>query len=476
MASLDGSLGTGATAASTETMVPMETMVQPDNRLAYTDQAMYLALRATGEESLAQMVWVYEHPVDLDAVRELHANLGFGLFGRRIEDSPLPFGRHRWVAATGPAAPLDIERSARPRSELTDWADERAGLPIDPETGPGWRLGVLPMTDGSTAISIEVSHCLADGMGAVLTIIDAVKGVRRELGYPPPRSRARTHALRTDAREALRSLPEVGRTVAAAVRLAYRRRHDIARSAPPPRAVHGGDPDAEVLVPAITVFVDLAEWDGRAEALQGNSPSLLAGFAARLGARLGRQRIDDGAVSLLIPMSDRTEDDTRANAVSLDGIAVAPAGVTADLSDARAAIRAGFKRRRDEPDESLQLLPLIPFIPKVAVKRGADVLFGFSDLPVSCTNLGDLDPVVGRADGTDAEFVMLRGVNGRIPRRLLEARRGLLTVASGRINGKISITVVGYEPGAENTKQSLYNHVTAVLAEFGVTGARQAGG
>lgn len=447
-----------------------------DNRLSYTDQAMFLALRATGEESMAQLVWVYERPADLDAVRKLHENLGFGLFGRRIETSALPFGRHRWVSATGPAAPLDIAGSARPRHELTDWADERAGLPIDPETGPGWRLGVLPMTDGSTAISLEISHCLTDGMGAVLTITDAMKGIRRELGYPAPQSRTRFRALKSDARETFLSLPEVGRTLAKTVRLAYQRRGDISRSAPPPQLAYAGDPDAEVQVPVISVFVDLDEWDRRAEELQGNSHSLLAGFAARLGARLGRQRADDGAVSLLIPIADREENDTRANAVSLDSIAVNPAPVTTDLSDARAVIRAGFKKRREEPDESLELLPLIPFVPKIAVKRGADVLFGFADLPVSCTNLGDLDPELGRADGTDCAYLMLRGVNGRIPRKLLEQRRGLLTVASGRLGGQISITVVGYEPGAVNTKQSLREHVVHVLAEFGLTGIRQAEG
>ncbi|BBX92834.1 hypothetical protein [Mycolicibacterium boenickei] len=470
MAVLDGSQGANVGSAASDSAA------HPDNRLSYTDQAMFLALRATGEESLAQLVWVYERPVDLDAVRKLHENLGFGLFGRRIETSPLPFGRHRWVAATGPAAPLDIEQSARPRTELTEWADERAGLPIDPETGPGWRLGVLPMTDGSTAISLEISHCLTDGMGAVLTITDAMKGIRRDLGYPLPRSRARSHALKTDGREAIHSLPEVARTVAKTVRLAYERRHDIARSAPPPAVSYDGDPDAEVLVPAISVFVDLADWDERAQALQGNSHSLLAGFAARLGARLGRQRIEDGAVSLLIPIADRTDDDTRANAVSLDSIAVDPVPVTKDLTAARAVIRAGFKKRRDEPDESLELLPLIPFVPKIAVRRGADVLFGFSDLPVSCTNLGDLDPALGRPDGTDCDYLMLRGVNGRIPRKLLEQRRGLLTVASGRLGGQISITVVGYEPGAANTKQSLLEHVTHVLGEFGLTSVRQAGG
>ncbi|MCV7318568.1 condensation domain-containing protein [Mycolicibacterium confluentis] len=440
----------------------------PDNRLSYTDQAMFLALRATGEESMAQLVWVYDKGIDLDAVRRCHADLGYGLFGRLIESSPLPFGRHRWVAATGPMTPFELEQTPRPRNELTDWADERAGMPIDPETGPGWRMGALPMTDGSTAVSLEISHCLTDGMGAVITVTDALKGIRRNLDLPPAGARPKRLAVREDARDTLREVPVLAKTLAVAVRLAYRRRGDIKRSAPPPTTTPVGDPGAEVQVPAISVFVDAADWDARAEALSGNYFSLAAGFAARLGARMGRQRAEDGAVSLLIPISERTEDDSRANAVSLDSIAVDPGPVTADLTAARTVLREGFKRRREQPDESLELLPLIPFVPKFTVKRGADVLFDFADLPVSCTNLGDLDPMLSRIDGTDCDYLLLRGVNGRIPRRLLEQRRGLLTVVSSRYCGKVSLTVVGYQPGAENTKKSLRAVVSSVLAEFGL--------
>jgi hypothetical protein len=447
-----------------------------DNRLSYTDQAMFLALRATGEESLAQFVWVYDHPVDLEAVRRVHADLGYGLFGRLIEPSPLPFGRHRWVAAQGPATPFEIASTPRPRGELTDWADERAALPIDPETGPGWRMGAVRLTDGATAISVEISHCLTDGMGAVLTLTEAMKGVRRDFGYPPAGVSRRREALRRDLGATLREAPVVARTLGSAVRLALRRRTDFAKSAPPPTVPDALNPDAEVLVPAISVFVDTADWDARAEALQGNPFSLMAGFAARLGARMGRQRAEDGAVSLLIPISDRTDNDARANAVSLDAIAVDPGPVTADLTGARTVIREGLRRRREQPDETLELLPLIPFVPKVAVRRGSDVLFGFSDLPVSCTNLGELDPALSRLDGTDCEYLMLRGVNGRIPRRLLEQRRGLLTVASGRFCGKVSITVVGYQPGAENTKESLRAVVSSVLAEFGLADVDHAEG
>jgi hypothetical protein len=92
-----------------------------------------------------------------DALKRFHHNLGYGLLGRRIERSPLPFARHRWVAYQGPD--IDIAESARPRDELSDWAGERAQLPVDPEWAPCWRLRVLPLTDGSTAVSRPSTRC-----------------------------------------------------------------------------------------------------------------------------------------------------------------------------------------------------------------------------------------------------------------------------------------------------------------------------
>src|ERR1700761_4432782 len=106
-----------------------------DNCLAYFDQATFRLSLATGRSQLAQAVWVYQHPVDMDGLRRFHRNLGRGLLGRRIERSPLPFGRYRWVSSLGPSSDLDIAERARPRAELIDWADERVQLPIDPERG-----------------------------------------------------------------------------------------------------------------------------------------------------------------------------------------------------------------------------------------------------------------------------------------------------------------------------------------------------
>ena len=67
------------------------------------DQAFFDGHRATGQNEVLQGVWIYEHAIDFDGLKRIHHNLGYGLLGRRIERSPLPFGRHRWVADRGPS-------------------------------------------------------------------------------------------------------------------------------------------------------------------------------------------------------------------------------------------------------------------------------------------------------------------------------------------------------------------------------------
>ena len=58
---------------------------------------MFAQHHAIGRNLVIQCVWVYEHAIDFDGLRRFHHNLGYGLLGRRIERSPLPFARYRWV-------------------------------------------------------------------------------------------------------------------------------------------------------------------------------------------------------------------------------------------------------------------------------------------------------------------------------------------------------------------------------------------
>jgi hypothetical protein len=443
---------------------------RPDNRLALVDQGFFMGHRAAGHKEVTQCVWVYEHAVDFDGLRRFHHNLGYGLMGRRIERSPLPFARYRWVSDRGPSD-IDIAECARPRAELSDWADELSQLPLDAEWGPSWHLGVLPLTDGSTAVSLVASHYVIDGLGFAVALVDAILGNTRDLGYPPPRSRTRLRAVVQDARQTARDAPQAARALVEAAKLARRGRFDIARSpASQPVAFRGGDGDDAVVVPAITIYVGLEDWDARANALGGTSNTLVVALAAKLAERMGRRRGGDGAVTLQLPISDRAEGDTRAVALSVAPVTVDPTRVTTDLRDARAAIKQALKTLRETPDESSQLLWLTPLTPKPALKRLVDAGFADPHLPVIVSNLGDLGSLVNRADGTAAEYLSGRGMRQHLTRRWLERIGGEMYLLSLRIGGKVAISVRAYQPGAENTKPALRELAARTLAEFNLTG------
>jgi hypothetical protein len=140
------------------------------------------------------------------------------------------------------------------------------------------------------------------------------------------------------------------------------------------------------------------------------------------------------------------------------------------LSDIRVAIRQELATAQEASDPALQLLALTPFVPKRAVNALSDVLFGFGDSAVLASNLGDLPPELVRADGTDAELVLIRGVDQGVTRGYIERVGGQLVVAGGRLGGKMTFGVVGYQPGGITTKPQLRELVTRTLAEFGLSG------
>lgn len=439
----------------------------PDHRLALTDQMSFLSVRATGQGTVVQCVWIYERAVDLDGLRRFHRNLGSGLLGRRIERSPLPFARHRWVAERV-SPDIDFAERARPRSELSAWADERGQIAVDPEFGPSWHLGVAHFTDGSTAISLVASHLVVDGLGFCLAIADAAAGNNPALGYPPPGARTRLRAAAQDAYQTVREAPGIARALVAAAQLGRRRRSDVARvRASRPVAVERGNTNGVLLAPAITIYVDLDEWDARAKDLGGSSNSLFVGFAAKLAELSGCTAAGDGTVGISFPVSDRTEGDTRANALSFVLLRIDPAQAPTDLRDIRGAIGQALQTLRATPEELLQLLALAPLTPKRVMRRLADVAYGYTD--VGCSSIGDIDPVVGRADGTDSGRVFIRGVRQRFTQQSFDRPRGILTV-SGRIGSRLFIAVVAYQLDGKDSKDELRELAARTLSEFGLTG------
>ena len=445
---------------------------QRGDRLALVDQAFYAGHLAADQKEVMQVVWLYEHPIDFEGLRRFYRDLGHGLLARRIERSPLPFARYRWVLDRGPAD-IDFAECARPRAELSDWADERSQLSTDPESGPGWHLGVLPLTDGSTAVSLVASHYLLDGLGLIVALAEAMMGKTRDLGYRLPHSRTRLRAVIQDACQTVRDTPGVARALAAAPRQLRLGRPDNARSPEPQgaalRADDGHDP---IVAPGVTIAIDLDHWDARAKALGGTSNTLAAGLAAKFGERLGHKHSDDGAVTVQLIMSDRTEGDTRAIAISLARVHFDPTLVTTDLRDARAAIKQALKTLRGKPHESSHLQSLTPFTPKWAWKKAVDRASADPDHPVVFSNLGDVGSVVSLLDGTHCDYAFARGTRQQVTRQWLDRLGGQTQLLSFRlpVRGKIVIHVLAYQPGAENTKAALRELAARTLAEFDLTG------
>ncbi|BCZ21272.1 hypothetical protein [Mycobacterium senriense] len=435
------------------------------NVLDLADQTLFLGERATGTTSVVQCIWVYDRPVDIDGLKRFHDHLGRGRLARRIERSPLPFGRHRWVSP-GEQPGLEIVATPRPREEIDDWCDEQAGTRPDAEHGPGWHLAVLPFTDGGAAVSLVITHCLSDGVGLCEAVADAASGRATAEHWPAAASRRWWRALREDARQTARDTPDIGRAVAAAARLVRAGRPDSGGVAPSPAKRPAPFADRTVTLPAATLFIDADEWDARANALGGSSNALLAGMAARLAQRVGRVGAD-GSVNVGMPVNERTPGDTRANAVTNVDITIEPAHAM-DLREIRAAIKRALVRHQDVPDERWALLPLIPLIPKRIFRRLISVATGSATAVVS-SNLGALDPAANRPDGSDADYFAMKSLYPGVTSATMQRTNGVLALLSGRAHGQVFVSVLAYDPGGDNSDAGLRQHISKTLSDFSLT-------
>ncbi|WP_204803191.1 type I polyketide synthase [Mycobacterium riyadhense] len=438
-----------------------------DNLLAYLDQAAFLATRAV-HGALIQVTWIYDRGADIDGLRRFHRNLGSGLFGRTIERSPLPFARDRWVLAPG-SRDMDVAATPRPRADVSAWADERARIPVDPEWGPGWHLGVLPLEDGGTAVSLVVSHAVVDAIAFGQAIADAAEGRTHKLGYPPAGSRPRRRALHEDFRQTVKELPDIGHALVAVARRAWRDRKELRstiKAAPPPPRTASEDRTIEM--PALTAYIDLPEWDALAKKLGASSHSLVAGVACRLAVRVGRVN-DDGAVTLRLVANLRTNGDVRGNAITAVDVAVDPTRASTDLRDVHLKITQTILEAMDKSDnEWLAPLPLTPMTPKRVARKLTGVAAGGATLPVTVSNIGELPPALNRPDGTDADQAHMRPFEPGMKRSTLEGMGGQLLLVSGRDRGRIFIRISAYLLDRQNTKDELREAISDTFAEFGL--------
>jgi hypothetical protein len=438
------------------------------NVLDLFDQTVFVGERATGATNLLQCVWVYNRAVDLDGLRRFHQHLQQGRLSRRIERSPLPFGRHRWVSPSGQCE-LEVAATPRPREEFDAWLSEQANTPLDAEHGPGWHLAVLPFTDGGAGVSLVISHCLTDGVGLCEALADAASGRHDPINWPAGGSRRRWQALREDARQTVRDIPAIGRAVAAAAQFAARNRGSDESVTPPPNAPPAPFPGVDELVtlPTATIFVDADQWDARADSLGGTSNALLAGLAARLAQRVGRLGAD-GSVTLTMPVNERTVGDTRANAVTNVDFTVDPAPAATDLREIRAATKQALIRSKDTLNERWELLPLAPLLPQWLVRRCVGVSANGAASVVS-SNLSVVNPAAYRPDGTDADHFVMKPLGPGVTKAIMHRLGGLLVLLSGRTHGRVFVSVLAYQPGRANSNDDLRRDLSSALSDFSLS-------
>jgi hypothetical protein len=445
-------------------------------RLALLDQAAFLRLRATEQGSAVQCTWVYDRDVNIDELRSFKDRLGAGLLGRRIERSPLPFGRHRWVL-DGHSPDIALE-ARQPRSQVGAWIERRARVAADPEYGPTFHLGVLPLDDGGTAVTLVSSHCIVDGLGLATAITEAVNGERRNLGYPQPNSRSRCRAVAEELADAVVALPAVIRALIATLLILLKASFGPQiRPEARQRVARARIDDDRTALPAVTLHTDAAAWETRARSINGSSNTLFVAFMARLAHRIGRVQPDGNSVTVVLPVSDRAAtNDDRANALTSITLTVDGRAAVNDLSRVRADVKSLLTSLGQQPNEMLAGLPLIPFTPRWLVRRAEGIAMSTDQLPVGCSNLGSFDAAVGRIDGADATEVSVRLVEQGITRRRIEQIGGQLFGATGTINGSRFLAVAAHQCGADNTAAATRELACSALADLGLRATTVYGG
>lgn len=445
------------------------------DRLAWLDELVFKVFQETGRSQLMQVLWVYDREVNLAELTRSNAAIADQPFvNRLIELSPVPWGRSRWVKPT--TGPVQIKQNLEilPRSQLLSWANQQLRPPIDPVTGPPWRLAVQRFDDGSSVVSLVLSHLIIDGSFKSFYFATADGFQSNPSPYLPKGRRGWLIGYLADSWQSIADAP---RAVAALAKILKANRRMFAaylQRLTPAQSDTSLEKQAALELPSVAVIVDAASWDACERRLGGSGglSSLLVGFVATLASQLGRTRSSDGTVSLVIPISKRSgPSDGRAQAVEPRTMTVAPAGLSANLRPLNDQIREVLRSSRESDiDGFISLLPVIAWLPRSFSLALINQYFDYAEKPpVSCSNQGLLPDVFGRIDGEQCAYILNRGVDVNVTRRDLERTRGHLVVVACRYNNTVTLCIEGYQLEPMTTTTDELRSVTLrTITEFGL--------
>ena len=433
--------------------------------LSFADQGMYLS-NCAGNQQVIQLLWRYRRPVDLAALTRFRDHLAHGRLSQLIKPAKLAFGRHQWVRA--PAPSLDLSGTTTPLGSTTmlDWADAQVERPLDPVRGPGWTLAAHTFTDGSTVISLVVSHCIADGMATALAVQEAARGVCVAPSTSPDSS-----AFQSVAREMRRFAQDMPATVRALAQLVRTIRipRVLDKSEPGRRVVAAAD-DRRISFPSAFVRLPIAAWDAKARDLGANRFTLVAAVTAAFAEALGRVRGND--ITLLVPVNERDGiADTGGNRVALATVKLPFDVWSGSLHAFKRRLQATLITTRREPDRLESLLPLVPFVPERAFSVASRIAIdALDDRPVTCSYIGEWPEDVLRADGGVADGFCFRGTDRQASLRAVEARQGVASVPACVIPGFMVLNFIAYQPGLVTQSTELRPLIEQILARFDLKG------
>lgn len=428
--------------------------------LGYLDQAFFVTLRALGRQPIIYFLWLYERPLDEASVNRFNQQLAKGSLGRLLQRSPLPWGRHRWVANHVPA-PVTWYRDEVSVEHLPEWRRALVELPLDPEYGPGWRLAVQSLQGGGAALALVVSHTIADGKAAAQAAADAVADQSVEGDFPPPSWRWSPRMVVRDGVESLRALPGAWRAVK--LLMNQPRMGSDSFAARGRGSARTGD-EQSVVLPLAQVVLDQQACERRAAQLDIKGNTLISALAVRIAFRIGR--IDtQGRVELVLPVSNRIQGDRRGNALRAVTVLADPHKYLGNPSALLEDIRGALVSR--ESRDQLSLLPLIPYLPLWMGRRFERMMHG-RGLPVGCSLFGELPPELAHPCGEATHFQIFN--LERYTTALLEQQRGGMLLIGFRLGGKVLLSIVGQVPNKVTTSAELLPHVHAALKDLGLDG------
>ncbi|MET9029267.1 hypothetical protein ABZW96_27155 [Nocardia sp. NPDC004168] len=410
---------------------------------------------ALGGTLAIQAVWRYARAVDLAALEHFHEALRHGRLGRAVAPAMIPAAGDRWTTRVE-FSPLEVAEEPIPSGDLEAWIAEQGNAELRTFGGPAWRLAATHLDNGESVVSLLVSHTLADGHAFCTAVTDAVADKRLDLSYRTDEF-GRIRLLAGDLRDAARRARSLPSAAGLALRLAVTGRGGGTGTV-------GDAPDFRL--PTVTATVPAQLWHAAARARGGTGTTLAVAMMTAIATEVGRTD-EEGRVRMMMPVSTRTADDLRANALTSIAFEVdVHDGAPADL----APLRAVMKEKLTAAAASGQDVP--PLIPvAVALPRGryARLARQAATDPAStvCSSLGKLDPEILRIDGSPASAMMIGLVNQSLDARsVVTERGGNLYVALVEAAEKITMRVMGFHPPALLDTEQLTELVRSALAEY----------